>query len=354
MSKLLSRLTALAVSLGMLAAFAALPAQAGGGSGPGDALTPDGAWHTLPVGGETWYAFQAAGDKTDQITIRLTATPQGSANFAIWSPDNLLASQNANTVIPIGRGNIVTQGKGENQTTLFNGDPIWISTLAAGGTYYIVVDQVGGSPSTYMLSLSGTSVAPGLPAGQGNQAANNGRGATNNANGQAASNANGQAANNANANGSAAPQTLPATGNSPAASAAQNYALENFQGPQTLRPGEQRWFTFQHAGWAFQDFIQMSSNPQGAVQFSVWTPETLAAGFSNGNTPAPVGRGTAQYRGKGDDRTVLYNGDLIWTGAIAGSGTYHVQVVNTSANPATFQFKFSETLAPEKPVKTTP
>ena len=135
-------------AFGASAAFAAAPA-APVGTGPGNALPVPSAAQTLAAGQRVWYAFQYAGDKSE-IVVDMNATPGGSANFAIWTQGNVQNWQSTGTENPVGRG---------SPNNSYGGDLVWTGNFNQAGTYYIVVDQAGGSPATITLKVTGSGVS---------------------------------------------------------------------------------------------------------------------------------------------------------------------------------------------------
>jgi hypothetical protein len=73
------------------------------GTGPDDALAPDGEWQPMDPGESRWYAFQYAGDGS-QVEVGLQVDPHESATFAVWTPDEIRRWGLALEVEPIGRG----------------------------------------------------------------------------------------------------------------------------------------------------------------------------------------------------------------------------------------------------------
>lgn len=129
---------------------------AGGAWGVDEALAPIGDWHQLDAGQEQWYAFDYAGDGS-QIQMRLEVTPQGSAGFVVWTPEEIQGWAIGKHVTPIGSG---------SADPLSAGNLIWSGSFTTAGTYYVVVGHSGNSVGTshYRLSVEGDGISTAVPA----------------------------------------------------------------------------------------------------------------------------------------------------------------------------------------------
>jgi hypothetical protein len=315
----------LAVVLSVLMVSSAFAAGAPG-SGPDNALVPTGGTQALAMGQRVWYAFQSGGDNTEPIQIQLSANPQGSAAFSVWTPDNVRNWQAGNTEEPVGRGTtqIINRGT-DNEQTLYGGDLLWKSVFNTPATYYVVVDQTGPVAGAYRLTITGSDVALGAPQLQSVSAQNNEL---------------------------PAPQTLPSTGNQQSNNQANNQAPSGAQPAsalplpndvQTLSTGQQRWYVFQNGGSDYQTLIQLSATPQGSASFSVWDKDRLAA-WQSSNDFKPLGRGTVSVLDRnGDNPRPLFNGDPVWSGSVPVSGPLYVRVDQQGSTPASFRLNLTQT-----------
>lgn len=122
---------------------------AAAGTGPDDALVPDGEWQPLNPGERLWYAFQYTGDGS-QIQVRLDVEPENGATFEVWTPDEIRRWGQGLKVEPIGRGSTDPAAPGAL---------VWSGNFNEGGTYYVVVEHAG-KPWTnyYLLTVSGDGV----------------------------------------------------------------------------------------------------------------------------------------------------------------------------------------------------
>lgn len=137
----------LLVSLGLTAISTASAAD----WGVDNALAPAGNWDQLDAGEEQWYAFHYAGDSS-QIEVYLEATPEGSAGFDVWTPEEIQGWVIGKRVTPIGRGSPDSSSAGE---------VIWSGNFTTAGTYYVVVEHSGNPAGTsyYRLSVKGDGVS---------------------------------------------------------------------------------------------------------------------------------------------------------------------------------------------------
>ncbi|MHB0875214.1 MAG: hypothetical protein ACYC5O_04110 [Anaerolineae bacterium] len=118
------------------------------GDSPSTATAVSADWTALPVGGRAWYSFEYAGDGS-QILVRMGNTPAGSAQFSIWTPQNLADWAQGAGEKPVGRG---------SANSLYGGDQVWAGSFNTAGTYYVVVDSLGTGPSQYNLQITGGGV----------------------------------------------------------------------------------------------------------------------------------------------------------------------------------------------------
>jgi hypothetical protein len=150
-------ITIVLASLGLISPGLATAAAAGAaGTGPDTALTPTGDWEQLATGADRWYAFQYVGDGS-QIQVQLQVAPEGSATFAVWTPEEVRRWALGESVKPIGRGS-VDQYAG--------GALVWSGSFSTPGIYYVVVERAGSQAGTsyYLLDVTGDGVTLGKPA----------------------------------------------------------------------------------------------------------------------------------------------------------------------------------------------
>lgn len=102
------------------------------------------------------------------------------------------------------------------------------------------------------------------------------------------------------------------------------YAFE-YQGHQEMQEGEDEEDE-EEAVWVSSSIrVLLDSEPDGAIAFSVWTPENIRV-WAAGEDVEPVGRG-------GEDEHAP--GDLCWCGTFQEPGTYYVVVEHTGQGPDT-------------------
>lgn len=284
-----------------------------GGKGPGDALAlPDG-WQTVESGQRIWYAFDYSGDKSD-ILVRLSASPAGSAAFAIWSLTDVDRWSRGYAAVPTGHG---------SSNAYYGGDLVWAGSSGFPGTWYVVVEPSASAQTWFSLKVSGSGVtrdlatvspssptvtrpastpAPGviqatpIPAEQAALAFYN-------------------------------PRTPTPT--RPAQDPARAFTLP--EGPETLGPGQHVWYAFQYAGDRSTILMQLHADPPGSATFTVWSWDVLQR-WAEGYFYTPTGRGTPNE---------VYGGDLIWQGGSIIKGKWYVVVEQSGNGASTYTLQVS-------------
>jgi len=262
------------------------------GNGPDTAGAPPADWQPLGVGGRVWYAYNYAGDKS-QVIVTLEAEPENSANFSVWTPQDVRNWAGSGGVEkPIGRGSPGNPHK-------------WSGNFPSAGKYYVVVDQTGNKVANYKLTVAGKGVT--LPAAA-----------------EVAKPAAAAAAPVAQAAAAPAVQAAPA----PAGKGPGDALAITGDTWTALQPGEARWYAFTtDADKKVQ--LRLSGAPSNGVKFSVWTDENLKQKDNTG-VDKPVGRG-ATDKGSGDD--------LVWTGSFKNGGKYYVKVEQVGPVPAYYMLQ---------------
>lgn len=336
-------IVALATMLSLAGAATAM-AQTPTGTSAGGATAPFNGYVQISSAQQQWYTFnssQVTAAATDAgITIELSAVPQGSVDFAVWTQEALNAFNAGDTTLgkAVGRGTLQTKKQSDGTTTnLYNGNLLWVGRSLGPTTYYVQVFTNAATPVSYRLNISGNYISfpAGSPANQALQMTS----ARNNAAQQA-------------------PLFLPSTGPastastaSTATSARAGSGTENalsLNGQQrTLGVGQQEWYTFQYPGhdsdgYQPQANVVLRANPQGSATFSVWTADALRA-LANGDRDfgVAIGHGTLHPTTDGGNTVDRFGGDLEWAGKSAAAGTYYVQVQQTGSVPGTYSLQFS-------------
>ncbi len=314
--------------IGAVTAFAGAPS----GAGPDDALAPSSGWVQLNAGQQLWYAFNSSGagaSATDaQIIARLTADPQGSVAFSVWTDEAARAMLAGDTTAKeIGDGTLhpVTDGNGGTYDR-FNGDLLWDGTSRDSASYFLVVQSLSNTTTRFMLTITGNYIS--FPAA-----------------------AAATTAAPASSSAGTAPAVLPSTGQSQAPAPASNQANQPLMldGSQhTIGAGQQQWYAFQYPGPDSDgnrpvDSAMLIANPANAVTFNVWDPSRLADYASGDPNVKATGAGTLHPVNdgstSGEDR---FNGNLDWSGAFGMAGTYYIQVMNNSNATATYTLQFTQ------------
>jgi hypothetical protein len=120
----------------------AKPAAAAVGSSPNNPAPLD-TWEALGVGQQKWYSFQYPGDKS-QVTLAMVVDPAGTAGFQVLTPAQFQQYQQDGTITAVGQGSV------DNS---INADLVWSGNFDIPGTYYVLVSQIGSTPSNYMLAF---------------------------------------------------------------------------------------------------------------------------------------------------------------------------------------------------------
>lgn len=315
------------------------------GSGPDTAMAPaNGMTVHLNAGQQQWYVFDSAGQSQDndpaRISVVLTAMPQGSATFEIWTPERLagINTQDPNKPVqPVGMGTANTGTVGDQKNVDRSpGMLFWIDRAKVGGTFYVVVKSTGGA-SDYILDVSGDRLSFPKPAYVMSQPSQQ-----------------------------LQPRTLPVTGNAAAPQASTqaapqpalvrqlgsspDLALPILGRPTVVPSGQQLWYTFQlpgdsNSGDKPRVQLRLTVQSGGSASFAVWTRERMnqAATADPSQKVGAVGNGTPLVKKDSDGNTFnLYGGDLFWLGNARVGGTYYVLVQATGMAPVSYTLTMTQ------------
>jgi hypothetical protein len=104
-----------------------------------------------------------------------------------------------------------------------------------------------------------------------------------------------------------------------------------------LAPGEQAEWVFQYLGNNDPGAVALGVNPAHAVVMNIYNNEQWRALGAGDHTIVPVGKGTSGTLNKWQgDTEVIHNGSLFWEGLARPPVTFHIQVINTSQQPAQY------------------
>lgn len=325
------------------------------GTGPADALAPSGAMVHIASGAQQWYVFHIDGVDRDStpanVSVMLQASPEGSAVFNVWTPDEIRALPGqdfSNPIQPIGRGTQETYKNGDETLTRYNGALLWADRTRVGGTFYVQV--IGMASSDYRLSISGDNLsfptqsmqpAPTVQTVQSVQPAQLQQ-----------------------------PRFLPRTGSLPSTQASAVAAPQAAPAPSvfggssidhplavtgqvmTVPSGQQRWFAIQVPGDSDPGDkprvqVRLSVLSGGAASFTVWTRERLNEFNTQDSSTqkiGPVGVGSmVTARDSDNTRIPEYSGDLFWLGDARVGGTYYI-VVDAAGSGPVVQYRLTTTL----------
>ena len=144
--RLIRIVVVLGVMLAAVAAFVGVSQAQGGGTGPGDALTPTGAAVAAPPHSQTWYKFYETGN-ANLVKIALDANKQQGIKFSVYTPENIAEWIAQRGLHPVG---VSSSSPGADQ--------VWLGRFELEGNYYIVVENTTEFPINYQLRVSGEGV----------------------------------------------------------------------------------------------------------------------------------------------------------------------------------------------------
>lgn len=124
----------------------AATSYAASGSGPADAVTPNGGAQSVAANSAQWYAFELGGKKQD-VSVTLDAASADGLRLEIYTPEQAAAYQNGDSVKPIGAGTA------QKTHTL-----AWYGTFNQAGTYYAVVHNDTGAAVDVTVNVAGDSL----------------------------------------------------------------------------------------------------------------------------------------------------------------------------------------------------
>lgn len=125
--------------------------SAANGSGPDDALYPDGASQTVAANSAQWYKFDLGGKKA-AVTATLDAASANGLRLLIYTPDEIAA-----------------WGQGQGLKSIGSGSPQpdhtlgWTGVFKESGTFYAVVYNDSGAPVQVTVRVEGDAVTAGPP-----------------------------------------------------------------------------------------------------------------------------------------------------------------------------------------------
>ncbi len=133
-------------SLLVLGALLSVPALAAGGTGPGDALLPVGVTQNVPPHAGQWYYFDYSGGRSP---INATVDDNGASGIrlAIYTPDEIKAWQNGDTLTAIGLGG-----------PYVGHDLGWVGSFPFAGRFYAVVYNDTDAPVSVSVRVTGDNV----------------------------------------------------------------------------------------------------------------------------------------------------------------------------------------------------
>lgn len=125
---------------------------AASGTGPGDAIFPDGAGRTIPANSTQWYGFELGGKKAD-VTVTLDAASAEGLRLEIITPAQMEAYQRGEALEAVGAGSA------QKDHTL-----AWYGEFREAGMYYAVVYNDTGAPVEVAVNVIADSLVTAAPA----------------------------------------------------------------------------------------------------------------------------------------------------------------------------------------------
>lgn len=114
------------------------------GAGPSDALDITDTWQTMDPGGRVWYRI-GEGMNPQHLEVWLDAYGRPGMAFSVYSPEQMYGVSWPNTP---------PKGKGTYNKTMPTHDLTWTGQSPAGGTWYIMVSNLGTVPLQYKLGFN--------------------------------------------------------------------------------------------------------------------------------------------------------------------------------------------------------
>lgn len=125
---------------------------AASGTGPGDAIFPDGTNQTIATNSTQWYAFELGGKKAD-VTVTLDAASADGLRLEIITPAQMAAYQRGETLKSVGAGS-----PQETHTLA------WYGEFKEAGKYYAVVYNDTGAATDVAVYVIADSLVTAAPA----------------------------------------------------------------------------------------------------------------------------------------------------------------------------------------------
>jgi hypothetical protein len=271
--------------------------------GPHHTAVPQGeSYRQIAPGEMQWLSFRSEGEG-DNILVTLDAALDdngiGGLTFKIFTPQNLREWMDGLEVNPVGRG---------SEQEVLDADLVWQGNFVNPGTYYIIVENQGSTPNSYLLQATGDDIWFDLAAPSEMMPT------------------------------SPAPMMMPQPGEV-ALAVVDLSVITGGLGPEAslspqgqwirLAPGASLWFSFTSRGENDDILAQLTAEPAQDFSFEVLTPDDLRE-RADGLEVTPVGRGS-------ENETL--SSDLSWRGNFNIAGQYHIVVENNGSAPGFFSLE---------------
>jgi hypothetical protein len=120
-----------------------------GGTGPENALSPQGQWMQLPAQSSLWFAFDSRGEN-EAILAQLRADPAERFSFRVLTPQQVREWADGLEVHPVGQGS-------ENE--ILSSDLSWKGNFNTAGRYFIIVENSASAPGSFSLEVAGDDIS---------------------------------------------------------------------------------------------------------------------------------------------------------------------------------------------------
>ena len=144
--------------------FGATAALAAGGTGPGDALSPDGQLVTVAPHSAEWFVFNVGGGR-HSVNATVDANGASGIRLAIYTPEQISNWLRGDDLKAVGNG-----APGHNHDLEWDGD------FNIAGTYYAAVYNDSDAPVPVQVSVTGDAVTTAANTNKTTSAALNGAG----------------------------------------------------------------------------------------------------------------------------------------------------------------------------------
>lgn len=136
-------------------------AATAGGTGPDDAMRPDGQWKTLTTGQQHWYMFRFDYDSAranEPVEIRIYSEPSDAAVLTVHNEQQAELWRQDGKKEHFGCCTLFNEDKNDDGKPDF---ALWSGALGASGKYYIIVEPAKNvtAPVQYRFEITGKGIS---------------------------------------------------------------------------------------------------------------------------------------------------------------------------------------------------